>query len=137
VYHFLRALAVFAFTIVFPTIDNAADWKPVGYQSTYVDIASIRTDHFSTQQGGFFTMQPYKVAWMKFTLQDGDVLAETVFNCRGAFAVMQQIVVNETPTSRFRSFNDTQRFRQIDIGPQPSTIVPDSAQEAAQKLVCK
>jgi hypothetical protein len=107
-----RVFAVIAFAIVFPTLAGAADWKPLG-RSVFVDAASIRTDYFSTPgPGGLsFTMQPYKVVWIKVTMDDGDVLDETLFNCRGGFEVIQQIVANETPTSRLHSFDNTQALR--------------------------
>jgi hypothetical protein len=59
---------------VLPTF--AADWKPVGerWPPFFIDMASIRKDHFSTQQGIGFTMQPYIVVWIKFVTTSSPML---------------------------------------------------------------
>jgi hypothetical protein len=82
-------------------------------------------------------MQPYKVAWLKFTMPDGDTLLETVFNCRQGYEVMQQIVANDTPSSKYHSFDNTQALRQPGRGAQVRSIAPDSIYEVAQHRVCK
>jgi hypothetical protein len=100
-------------------------------------MASIRKDHFSTQQGIGFTMQPYIVVWIKFVTNDEDILVEALFNCRGGFEGIQQIVKNDTPNSKHHSFDNTQAIRRIDRGAQVRSIAPDSAYEAIQKIICK
>jgi hypothetical protein len=126
-------------TIVFPTFVSAADWKQLSVPSAYVDAASIRTDYFSTQEGAVFAMRPYIVVWLKFTIEDGDILLETVFNCQGGFEfeVMQQIVANDAPNSQHHSFDNTQALRRINREVQVKSIAPESAYEVAQNLVCK
>jgi hypothetical protein len=133
-----RVFAVIApFAIVFPTLAGAADWKPLG-RSVFVDAASIRTDYFSTPgPGGLsFTMQPYRVVWIKVTMDDGDVLDETLFNCRGGFEVIQQIVANETPTSRLHSFDNTQALREMSRGARVRSIAPEASENPRQSEPC-
>jgi hypothetical protein len=131
-----RVFAVIAFAIVFPTLADAADWKPLG-RSAFVDAASIRTDYFSTPgPGGLsFTLEPYRVVWVKVTMDDGDVLAETLFNCRGGFEIIQQIVANETPNSRFHSFDNAVTawqalFDQAQLKAAQTVVIPGAAGKA-------
>src|SRR5260221_908492 len=88
----------------------AADWKPVGDGSfaAFIDMASIRKDYFPAERAGTVARQPFVVVWLKFVTNDGDVLVETVFDCRGGFEAMQQVVANDTPDSKYHSFNNTQ-----------------------------
>jgi hypothetical protein len=135
--HFIKVFRIFLFTIALPNFVNAADWRPIG-PSVYVDAGSIRSDYFSTQQtGGYFTMEPYTVVWLKFVRSEGDVMVEVVFNCRGGFEAMQQVVANETPNSQYHSFDNTQTLREIGRGARVKSIAPDSVYDTAQKFVCK
>jgi hypothetical protein len=133
-YHFLMVMALMQFMTVVPTF--AADWKPIGV-SAFLDTASIRTDYFSTERAGSFTLQPYMVVWLKFLTNEGAVLVETVFDCRGGYEAMQQLVENDTPQSKYHSFDNTQALRRIDRGARVRSIAPDTVYEAVQKIVCK
>jgi hypothetical protein len=82
-------------------------------------------------------MQPYKVAWLKFVAEDGEILLQTLFNCRRGFEVIQQIVTNDTKDARYRSFDNTQATRNTLRGAQVKTIEPDSPYEVAQSRICK
>jgi hypothetical protein len=141
VYRFIRTIAVIELTLGFPAIVNAAQWQPLGNNSAfYLDTESIRADNFNTPERGAFMILPYKVAWLKLTTQDGDILLETAFNCRRGFEgyeVMQQIVANETPTSEYHSFNNTQALQDHTRATELSTVPPESIFELAQNYVCK
>lgn len=129
---------VLGFVILSPALVSAADWKPLDNPASgFLDTASVRKDSFSTLQGAGYVMAPYMAAWLKFATQDGDVLTEVVFNCRGGFAPMQQIVAHDTPNSQYHSFDNTPAFRQIFVDPSVKDIAPDSAYETAEKIVCK
>jgi hypothetical protein len=80
-------------------------------------------------------MQPYKVAWLKFVAEDGEILLETLFNCQRGFEVIQQI--NDTKDARYRSFDNTLAAQNTLRGAQVKTIEPDSPYEVAQARICK
>jgi len=117
----------------------AADWKRVSSNhSALIDASSIRRDTFPKPVGGIIypgQTETYKIGWMRFEEGQEVVLLEVVFDCRGSFGVMQQVVNGENAQSRYKSYDNTQNFRRV--GPALRSFAPDSAYEAAQKLVCK
>jgi hypothetical protein len=131
----LRMVAVVQLALAVPTLANASDWRPLNNQSWFLDVSSVRTDYYSTQLGVGFSMQPYKVAWLKFVAEDGEVLLQTLFNCHRGFEVIEQIV--DTKDARYRSFDNTQAARNVLRGAQVKTIEPDSPYEVAQSRICK
>jgi hypothetical protein len=126
--------------IVAPSLAAAADWKslgifPVGFG--YVDTASVHKEDFPTRHGFESQMQPYLVAWLKFDTEEGVILEEIAFNCRGGYASMKLVTSLETPDSRFHSFDNSQTMRTPFQGTTVTDIAPDTAYEMAQKRICK
>jgi hypothetical protein len=127
--------------VIAPSLATAADWKPLGLFSSgfgYIDTASVRKEDFPTRMDRS-QMQPYLVAWLKFETEEGVLLEEVAFNCRGGVVSMKQVMSDETPYSRFHSFDNTQAMQNPSFmgGPQATDIAPDTAYEKAQKLICK
>jgi hypothetical protein len=124
--------------VVAPPLAKAADWKPLGLFSSsdwgYIDAASVRKEDFPTRMDKS-EMQPYLMAWLKFDADEGVLLEEVAFNCRGGVVSMKQVMSDETPYSRFQSFDNTQAMRNPSFmgGPQPTDIAPDTAYDKAQK----
>ena len=132
----LRMVAVVQLALAVPTLASASDWRPLSNnQSWFLDVSSVRADYFSTPLGVGYSMQPYKVAWLKIVAEDGEILLETLFNCQRGFEVIQQI--NDTKDGRYRSFDNTQAVRNTLRGAQVKTIEPDSPYEVAQSRICK
>ena len=77
------------------------------------------------------------VAWLATKDQDGNFTAhlEVVFDCKGRFGLVQQLITNDSKDSKYHSYDATARFESI--GAQTRTIVPDSFYGAAESLICK
>jgi hypothetical protein len=128
--------------VVAPSLANAANWKSLGIFPAgfgYIDTASIHKEDLPTRHGFQSQMQPYLVAWLKFDTEEGVILEEVVYNCRGGAEIMKVVTSQETPNSRFHSFDNTQTMRSpmTGDGVVVTDIAPDTADEMAQKLICK
>jgi hypothetical protein len=127
--------------IVAPSLATAANWKSLGLYAAgfgYIDTASVHKEDLPTRHGFQSQMEPYLVAWLKFDNTDeGVILEEIVFNCRGGYALMKTVTSNETPDSRFHSFDNSQTMRTPFQGTTVTDIAPDSAYDLVQKLICK
>ena len=108
------------------------------HTSSYVDIPSIHRQKFKPYTGiigGDPVYTTLTVAWITVTDQNDTAKAEVIFDCKGRFAVIQQVIVNETADSRYHSFDQTRSF---DVyGVTLSSIVPDSVWDGAQTLICR
>jgi hypothetical protein len=125
--------------VIVPSLATAADWKPLGDPFVgYIDTASVHKEDLPTRHGFESQMQPYLVAWLRFLTEEGVILEEVAFNCHGGMESMKLITSNETPDSRFHSFDHSQTMRSLPFGGVVVTdIAPDTAYEMAQKLICK
>jgi hypothetical protein len=118
----------------------AANWKVIpGFETSYVDMASVRKDEFQDPNCRFVgclgTKVTYTVAWLRTTQGATIIGLEVAFDCHGKMGAIQQKVSNETKESQYHSFDNTQAFKQRGVFLRG--IPPDTLYDAAQKLVCK
>jgi hypothetical protein len=134
----LTALGAIVFA---PALASAAEWKPLGNPpSGYADLSTIHQDNFLTATGMAFEMRTYLVAWLKFETEEGIILDEVAFNCRGGMEIVQQIASNDTANSRYHTFDNNKDLRitsPYSRGAQVKDIPPEGAFREAQNLICK
>jgi hypothetical protein len=114
--------------MVAATAAFAANWTQIpGFDgSAYVDMASVRQDTYPKSQ--FLTPKSYLVAWLATSGQDGKFLArlEVVFDCKGRFGIVQQLIENESKDSEFHSFDAPLYRSHTECRHAPCRLIPST-----------
>ena len=141
----MRRWLLTAIAPIWPVAAMAASWTQVPqYGQIYVDTAGVHRESFprplapgwNPYTNGKPPMESYFIAWLARKDADGvfDVMLEVAFDCHGKMAVIQQIIQNDSATSQYHSFDNTQIFKST--GVQAKDVAPDSFYDWAQKIVC-
>jgi hypothetical protein len=132
----------FLLLLVGATSALAANWTqlPGTYGAdndlAYVDIASVRQDTYPKSSYAA-SNKSYVVAWLATADQNGRWTShlEVVFDCKGRSGIVQQVIDNDSPDSKYYSFNLTPYFESV--GARTSSIIPESFYERAESMICK
>lgn len=125
----------------FVSTKSQTKWVEIpDHPNSYVDMYSVHQQKFLIYTGivgGSVSERPhetYTVTLLTSNDENIEAKEEAIFDCKGRFAVAQQIIANDTTSSKYHSFDQTQTFNVY--GVTLSSIVPDSVFDAAQPLVC-
>ena len=143
--HRTTLAATFLFVaLLLPMSAQAAKWQQLaGYGSSYIDVESVRGDEFPKMSptgitqfvNGQLPIERVTVAWLWLIDEGVSSRIEVAFDCQGSMAVIQQLIIHQTPKSPYQSFDNTASFRQG--GLQKRSVPPDTTYEAAEKIACK
>jgi hypothetical protein len=138
----MKQIPVCFLLLMVPGAAFASNWTQIpgmyANETAYVDMASVRQDTYPkkvTMVRG--PIKNYLVAWISTRDQNGASTAtlEVVFDCKGRYGLLQQLIANETKESRYHTFDSTAFFEAM--GARTSSIMPDSFYDKAALMVCK